>query len=103
VSARERLQGLTGGRPGGSQAVDQHVEVVAKATTHLVVRVDGAAVLDRTVAGGEELTFDARDSVEIEVPRVSDVSLRWNGELLVPQGRQDAPRLIVLVDDEDGV
>jgi len=33
---------------------------------------------------------------------VSDVSLLWNGEILVPQGRQDSPRLIVLVDDEDG-
>jgi transcriptional regulator with XRE-family HTH domain len=102
LSARERLQGMTGRRAGGSQAIDQHLEVVAKATTRLVVRADGAPVLDRTVAGGEELVFDARDSLEIEVPRVSDVSLRWNGEILVPQGRQDSPRLIVLVDDEDG-
>ena len=102
VSARDRLQGLVGGRTVASHAIDQHLVIVARSTTRLVVRADGASVLDRTVAGGEELTFDARDSLEIEVPRVSDVSLTWNGEVLVPQGRQDAPRLIVLVDDEEG-
>jgi transcriptional regulator with XRE-family HTH domain len=101
-SARDPIRELTGRRTGSSQAIDQHLEVVARENTRLVVRADGAAVLDRPVAGGEKLAFEARDSLEIEVPRVSDVSLTWNGEVLVPQGRQDSPRLIVLVDDEDG-
>jgi transcriptional regulator with XRE-family HTH domain len=102
VSGRERAKAVLGSRRAADGALDQHLVVVARETTHLVIRADGRPVLDREVAGGEELVFDARDSLELEVPRVSDVSLQWNGDQLVPQGRQDAPRTIVLVDDEDG-
>jgi len=97
----ERLQAIMAPRRGASTALDQRLAVVARATTHLVVATDGTMVLDREVAGGEELVFEARDRIEISIEASSDVGLTWNGDALVPQGRQDLPRRIVLVDDED--
>ena len=101
VTGWERVRAVVAPQRGASTALDQKLAVVARETTHLVVTTDGAVVLSREVAGGEELVFEARDSIEISIEAASDVSLTWNGDALVPQGRQDLPRRIVLVDDED--
>jgi hypothetical protein len=92
--------GLSPQQRGSSIALDQRLDVVARETTRLEVATDGTVVLAREVAGGEELVFEARDRIEVSIEAASDVSLTWNGEALVPQGRQDLPRRIVLVDDE---
>ncbi len=81
---------------------DQHLVVTAKRTTRIAVFVDGEPVLERSVAGGERLEFTAHDRIEIEVGAISDVRLAWNGESVAPQGRQDAPRRLVFVDDGGG-
>lgn len=101
ITAWDRVHLLLVPKKGSSTALDQTLAVVARETTHLVVAVDGADVLDREVAGGEQLVFQARDRIEISIEAASDVELTWNGDPLVPQGRQDLPRRIVLVDDED--
>lgn len=78
---------------------DQVVSVTARRNAHLTVRVDGERVLDRAVAGGESLTFHAHHRVELEIPAAEPFRIEYNGRAIVPQGRQDAPRKLVFVDD----
>ncbi len=101
VTGWDRVRAILAPQRGASTALDQRLAVVARETTHLIVTTDGTVMLDREVAGGEELVFEARDRIEISIEAASDVGLTWNGDALVPQGRQDVPRRIVLVDDED--
>lgn len=78
---------------------DQRLVVVARRDTDLQVMVDGSTVLDREVAHGEQLEFVASERIEITLEATSHVRLEWNGVAIVPQGRQDAPRTLVFVDD----
>lgn len=78
---------------------DQQLEVTARRSTRLKVEVDGVQVLDRAVSGGEALRFEALDQIAVSLPAIADVQLLWNGENVVPLGRQDAPRRLVFVDD----
>lgn len=88
--------------PPPSAAPDQQVTVLARQNTHLRVRVDGEPVMDRALAGGESVTFEAHREIVVEVPAVQTVRLEYNGRTIVPQGRQDAPRRLVFVDDLQG-
>lgn len=81
---------------------DQQVIVVARRTVDLKVKVDGQPVLGRNVAGGERLVFDAFDLVEVELPALDAVKFEFNGETIVPQGRQDVPRRLVFADSTAG-
>ena len=87
--------------PAADQA-DQHLIVQARQTVELVVRVDGETVTRRQVPGGERLKFHARDRIEVELPAVDAVKLEFNGEAIVPQGRQDVPRRLVFEDEGRG-
>jgi hypothetical protein len=78
---------------------DQRLILVARRDTELVVKVDGSTVLDRKVEHGEELEFVASERIELVLEATSHVRLEWNGVAVVPQGRQDAPRTLVFVDD----
>jgi hypothetical protein len=78
---------------------DQHLVVTTRRTVDLAVTVDGEERLRRQVPGGQTLTFDAFDRIEVAVPAVDAVRLEHNGRLIVPQGRQDHPRTLVFVDD----
>lgn len=80
-------------------APDQNVRVVTRRNARLKVMVDGEVVLDRVVPGGEDLTFSAHDRIEIDIPAASAARLEYNGRTIVPQGRQDAPRKLVFIDD----
>lgn len=77
----------------------QTLAVTARKPIHLVVRVDGAEVLDRKLAEGEKLSFEAREAIEVDVPAIAEVRLDWNGAQVVPQGRMDAPRTLRFEDD----
>lgn len=80
-------------------APDQHVSVLARHNTHLRVLVDGELATDGPLPGGESVAFDAHREIVIEVPSVQSVRLEYNGRVIVPQGRQDAPRRLLFVDD----
>jgi len=62
------------------------------------VTVDDAVAHDGDVAGGQELSF-AGDRIAVELPAVDAVRLEYDGQAIVPQGRQDAPRRLVFIDD----
>lgn len=78
---------------------DQKVSVTAEKAADLRVVVDGAVALERRVTPGETLEFEGRDRVEVDVPGAEAVKIRYNGELVSPQGRQDEPRRLVFIDD----
>lgn len=86
-------------RPAAAPVADQRVVIEARRTTTVRVGVDGARAQERAIAGGERIELAARDRVEVDVPVLADVRIEWNGETVVPQGRQDAPRRLVFVDD----
>lgn len=77
----------------------QQLVIVARQTTHLRVESDGTELMDREVAGGEKLELAARERLVLDVRATSHVRIEWNGVVIVPQGRQDAPRTLVFVDD----
>ncbi|MEZ4319172.1 MAG: helix-turn-helix domain-containing protein [Myxococcota bacterium] len=89
-------------RPPVPAGPDQEVAISALRNVALRVEVDGESAYDAVLTGGETLEFAAHDIIEIEVPAVDAVKLRFNGERIVPQGRQDEPRRLVFVDDGPG-
>lgn len=88
--------------PAALGLFDQQVRLVARENTRLRVTVDGALEYDGPVAGGTELAFDGQDRIEVEVAASEEVRIAYNGEAIVPQGRQDLPRRLVFVDDVGG-
>ncbi|MEQ1503694.1 MAG: helix-turn-helix transcriptional regulator [Myxococcota bacterium] len=80
-------------------AVDQRVVIVARRTTSVTTRVDDAPAIAKRLPGGERLELAGKDRIEVEVAAISDVRIEWNGSTVVPQGRQDASRRFVFVDD----
>ena len=52
--------------------------------------------------GFDRIELAARERLEVELTAIGDVKLEWNGEAVVPQGRQDAPRRLVFIDDSNG-
>ncbi|MBA2322238.1 MAG: hypothetical protein H0V89_13920, partial [Deltaproteobacteria bacterium] len=78
---------------------DQRVVLVTRRTVEVAVRVDGEEKVRRIVPGGETLTFEAFDRVEVDLPAVDAVRVEHNGATIVPQGRQDHPRTLVFADD----
>lgn len=80
---------------------DQVVVILPLRSTTLRVVTDGEQRQDGQVSGGQRLEFEARDTIEVEVRAISDVKLEWNGQEIVPQGRQDAPRRLVFQDDDE--
>jgi transcriptional regulator with XRE-family HTH domain len=78
---------------------DQVVVVVARRNTRVRLEVDGEVEVDRALPGGERVKVAGHDQIVLEVPATADVRVEWNGSTLTPQGRQDAPRRLVFVDD----
>ncbi len=78
---------------------DQVVEVKAQRNTHVRLVVDGEVAVDRSLPGGESVEVAGHERIEVDVPSMADVRIRWNGVSVSPQGRQDAPRRLVFVDD----
>lgn len=91
----------TGSVGAAANAPDQVVVVTARRTTHLEVLVDGEVVLDREVPGGERIEVAGHRRVEVRLEGADSARVEYNGELVVPQGRQDVPRRLVFIDDLD--
>lgn len=79
---------------------DQHVAIHARRNAPIRVYVDGREVYAQTLAGGEDLTVDGHDRIEVHVEASEDVVLTYNAQRIEPQGRQDQPRRYVFVDDQ---
>jgi transcriptional regulator with XRE-family HTH domain len=84
-------------------APDQHVSLTARRTTHVKILVDGEVVLDRAVPGGERVEVAGHRRIELHLEGADAVRVEYNGDLVVPQGRQDVPRRLVFADDLDPV
>lgn len=82
-------------------APDQNVSVLARRTTHVKLVVDGEIVLDRAVPGGERVEVAGHRRVEVHLEGADAARVEYNGDVVVPQGRQDVPRRLVFVDDLD--
>lgn len=78
---------------------DQDLRVVANYTAFVRVTVDGDEAFARQLPGGASQLFVARDRIEVELVAAESARLWWNGEPISPQGRQDAPRKLIFVDD----
>lgn len=102
------LLGLQVGGEGGGEAPvaeanapDQRVTLRARRTTRLRVLVDGEVVLDRKVPGGERIEVAGHHRVEVHLEGADAARVEYNGQPILPQGRQDTPRRLVFVDDLD--
>ena len=80
-------------------AADQHVEVRALVNLPLEVLVDGAVVYHGTLPGGETIDVSGHSRVEVRLAAAQSARVRYNGETIEPQGRQDLPRRLVFIDD----
>ena len=89
------------GTEAAKKAPDQHLHIVARRNTDLKILVDDKVVLDRRLAGGEEVNVAGHDRVELHMAATQDARVEYNGNLIVPQGRQDVPRRLVFIDDLD--
>jgi hypothetical protein len=85
--------------PPAPRLPDQAVSVAALRSVPLKVTVDGQPTYDAVLVGGASIDFEGHDEIAVEVPAVDAVHIRYNGQRIIPQGRQDAPRRIVFVDD----
>lgn len=85
--------------PAPPRPHDLEVRLTARRDTRLRVVADGEVALDGPVAPGESHAFHARARIEVEVPAAEAVAIEYNGQPVVPQGRQGTPRKLVFVDD----
>ncbi len=85
--------------PPEPQGPDQRVRLRVERPGHFVVRVDGEIVEDRRFAPGEQVDVAGDRRVEIDLPGAWSARVEYNGAHVVPQGRQDAPRRLVFIDD----
>ncbi len=83
-------------------ALDQTLSISARRNTRLRVVVDEEAPAEHVLAEGEQIEIQGVSRIEIELRAINHVRLRWNGDLVVPQGLQDAPRTLIFVDDLGG-
>lgn len=89
----------TDSRPPQPDVADQFVSIAARQNTRVEARVDGEPAHNGILTGGDSLEFSAHRRIELDVSAVEGVRIRYNGERIVPQGRQDSPRKIVFIDD----
>jgi len=81
---------------------DQRVAVRARRTTRVRVLVDGEEAFNGRIPAGERMEFAGEDRVEVELTAAEAARVEYNGDVVVPQGRQDVPRRLVFIDDLGG-
>ena len=91
--AEELVAGSGPARP------DQTVRLTARRDARFRVEVDGEQVFDGRLAPGQRRAFEARDTIVVELPGAEYAQLEYNGQQIVPQGRQGVPRRLVFIDD----
>ena len=84
-----------------STALDQHLRMEVLRPGRFVVSVDGEVVLEESLVPGKLLEFRGSDRIEVVVPGAESVRLFFNGNPIIPQGRQDVPRRLVFLDDSE--
>ena len=99
ASALARRAAMVESLPEAGPATTQTLRLLVDRDTHLGVVIDGETALEGPVEHGEELTFEASLSIEVELAAVDDVRVFWNGVAVQPQGQQKAPRKLMFVDD----
>lgn len=82
-----------------SDAPDQMVTITAERAVRVRVRVDDGDVQDRVLTPGEKMEVAGRERVEVDLPAVEAARIVYNGEVILPQGRQDEARRLVFIDD----
>lgn len=88
---------MVAGEP--SVGADQVVVLTARREAYFRVLVDGESVLDGRLPPAASRTFRAHDRIVVEVEGAEDARIEYNGQPIVPQGRQGVPRRLVFVDD----
>lgn len=80
---------------------DQQVTLALDEEMRVRVIADGRVVADGPLAPTTNTphVFGAHDKLEIDLPTLDGVRLRYNGEPLTPLGAQARPRRLVFVDD----
>ncbi len=79
---------------------DQRVSMTVVRTFLLKAEVDGELVIDRQVEVDETFDLAGKDQIVIHLPGADTVRLAYNGRAIVPQGRQDEPRVLKFIDDQ---
>ncbi len=82
-----------------AEVITREVKITPRKTARLRVVVDDEVALDKKVPGGDTLAFAGEGRIEVDVPSVEAVRIEYDGKAIVPQGRQDAPRRLVFIDD----
>lgn len=85
--------------PVATEPIDQELVVRALRNTKVTVMADGELVREGPMAGGDELTVKAIERIDLEVEAAGALKLTYNGNAIVPQGRQEGTRRLVFVDD----
>lgn len=91
--AEEMVVGLEATGP------DQVLSLTAKREADFRVEVDGVVAFDGRLPPADSLSFEADDEIVIELSGAEDARLEYNGQPIVPQGRQGVPRRLVFIDD----
>jgi hypothetical protein len=65
----------------------------------LDLRDDGVAAFAGKLPPGGSRTFEAQDRIVVDVAGVEDARIEYNGQAIVPQGRQGVRRRLVFLDD----
>jgi len=74
--------------------------ITVRKRTTLRVTMDDAVVVDRRVEPPEELAWEGAKAFTVEGAAPEALRIVWNGQQVVPLGRQDEPRRLVFVDDQ---
>lgn len=82
-----------------ADALDQQVTLTVRREARFRVLVDGEPTLNGVLPPAARRTFQARDRIVIELEGAADARIEYNGQPIVPQGRQGVPRRLVFVDD----
>lgn len=97
----EDVEALTGVLSGPSVEAlpDVNVKVTARRESRFRVWSDGEPTFDGVLAPGVFRTFSASDRLEIELAGAEVAHIEYNGDPVVPQGRQGVPRRLIFIDD----
>lgn len=87
--------------PTGEVTSGHLLEIEVKRSTALRVVMDDVVVVDRRVEPREELAWEGAHRFVVEGAAPEALRIEWNGERVVPLGRQDEPRRLVFIDDAE--
>ncbi|TVQ92834.1 MAG: DUF4115 domain-containing protein [Deltaproteobacteria bacterium] len=92
---------LTEALSGRSAATgpDLLVVITPRKESRFRVWSDGESAFEGVLAPGVAKAFSASDRLEIELAGAEVAHIEYNGDPVVPQGRQGVPRRLIFIDD----